>query len=349
MVALAAVLWLLYQARGVLFPFLIGLAIAYLLLPLVRRVERLLPFRESHARQARLLSVVSVYLSFILVVGTAGAMLLPMLFRQISRFITSLPEMWIEAQTVFQAWTIELRQQLPPAVVAEFEGATANIAHNLAGAAQDAVLQTVLVISQTFSVLLGLITVPVWLFYVLKDRRDAASFFYGLVPEGWRADATAIARIVDRVLSNYVRAQLLLGVTVGVVTTIVLSLMGIPFALVLGVIAGVTELIPVLGPILGSIPGIVVTLANQPEKTLWVLLAFIGIQQVENNLLVPRIQGAAVEIHPAFIMVLLVIASEVGGLVGMLVAVPLAAVCKEVFLYLYRRWDPTSPLPPGEG
>lgn len=339
LIALAVVLWIVFQARGVLFPFAIGLALAYLLLPLVRRVERVLPFAVTHTRQARLLAVVLVYLAFIVVLGLAGAMLLPMLFRQISNFITTLPEMWTETQRVFQTWTIEARQQLPPELVAEFEGATANIVHNLAGAAEDAVLQTLVVVSQTFSVLLGFITIPVWLFYVLKDRRDAVSFFYGLVPEGWRTDASAIARIVDRVLSNYVRAQLLLGLTVGIVTTIIMSLMGIPFALLLGVIAGITELIPVLGPILGSIPGIVVTLANQPEKTLWVILAFIGIQQIENNLLVPRIQGEAVEIHPAFIMVLLVIASEVGGIVGMLVAVPLAAVCKEVFLYLYHRWS----------
>lgn len=338
--ALAVVLWILFQARGVLFPFAIGLALAYLLVPLVRRVERVLPFTETRPRQARLLSVVTVYLAFIVALGLAGAMLLPMLFGQISRFITTLPDMWTEAQTVFQTWTFELRQQLPPEVVAEIEGATADVVHNLAGAAEDAVIQTLVVVSQTFSVLLGLITIPVWLFYVLKDRRDAVSFFNRIVPEGWRTDATAIARIVDRVLSNYIRAQLLLGLTVGVVTAVLLSLMGIPFALVLGVIAGFTELIPVLGPILGSIPGIIVTLANQPEKTLWVILAFIGIQQLENNLLVPRIQGEAVKIHPAFIMVLLVIASEVGGLVGMLVAVPLAAVCKEVFLYLYGRWSP---------
>jgi len=348
LVALGAVLWLLFLARGVLFPFVIGLALAYLLLPLVRRVEAALPFRESNPRRSRLLSVALVYLLFILALVVAGAMLLPLLFRQISRFISTLPDMWGQAQRVFQAWTIEARAQLPPEVIAELEGAAANIVRNLAIAAEEAAVQTVVVVSQTFSLLLGLITIPVWLFYVLKDRADAAAFFYSLVPPNARTDVAAIASIVDRVLSNYVRAQLLLGLAVGSVTAVVLTLMGIPFALVLGVIAGITELIPVLGPILGSIPGIVVTLANAPDKTLWVVLAFIGIQQVENNLLVPRIQGEAVEIHPAFIMVLLVVASEVGGLVGMLVAVPLAAVCKEVFLYLYHRWEPSA-VPPGAG
>ena len=101
----------------------------------------------------------------------------------------------------------------------------------------------------------------------------------------------------------------------------------------------VTELIPVLGPILGAIPAILVTFTNEPDKVLLVALLFIGVQFVENTLLVPRVQGQAVSIHPAFIMVLLVLASEVAGLWGMLLAVPLAAVSRDVFLYLYHRFE----------
>jgi len=273
----------------------------------------------------------------------AGASLFPMLFTQIGRFVASLPDMLARAQEVAQAWTAQMRSQLPPEVLGEAENTLASIVHNLAGAGEAAAVGTVVVISQTFSLLLGLITIPVWLFYVLKDRGQAAAFFFGMIPEPARPDVAAIAGIVDRVLSAYVRAQLLLGLVLGIVIAVGLSLMDVPFALVIGVIAGIAELIPVLGPILGSIPGLLVALANVPDRVVWVLLLFVAVQQLENNVLVPRIQGQAVDIHPAFIMLLLVVASEVGGLVGMLVAVPLAAVSREVFLYLYRRWDDTSP------
>ena len=114
-----------------------------------------------------------------------------------------------------------------------------------------------------------------------------------------------------------------------------LFLLGIRFSAVLGVIAGVTELVPVIGPLLGAIPGSLVTLATSPNDLVPVLLLYVGIQLVENALLVPRIQGRAVEIHPAIIMVILVVASEAAGLWGVLLAVPVAAVARDVFKYFY--------------
>ena len=110
------------------------------------------------------------------------------------------------------------------------------------------------------------------------------------------------------------------------------------FALVLGIIAGITELIPVIGPILGSVPAIIVALATSPEKTLLVILIAVGVQFLENNFLVPRIHSMAVHVHPAVIMVLLVIGSNLAGVWGMLIVVPLAAACRDIYIYLHERF-----------
>ncbi|MCX8213089.1 MAG: AI-2E family transporter [SAR202 cluster bacterium] len=109
--------------------------------------------------------------------------------------------------------------------------------------------------------------------------------------------------------------------------------------------AGAFELIPIIGPLLGAIPGVLVALATSPGDLLWVVLLYTGVQLVENVVLVPRIQGRAVDIHPAIIMLLLVISSEVAGLRGVIVAVPLAAVARDVFLYFLHEWseDPAGP------
>ncbi|MSQ28126.1 MAG: AI-2E family transporter [Dehalococcoidia bacterium] len=335
--ALVGVAFIVYSARAVLMPFIIGLALAYLLLPPVRFFERHMPFRHGHPNKARLVAVVVVYLLLISSLIVVGYSVFPMLAGQIARFIDLTPTMFSQARDVLERWTVEFQTMLSPELRQQIESAEAQLAQTLVAAGQDALLRSVLLLTQTFSVLLGLATIPVWLFYVLKDQQRGKAFIYGLFPPGARADVAALAGIVDKTVAAYMRAQLLLGFMVGSTIGIGLAILQVPFALVLGIIAGVTEMIPVLGPILGSVAALVVVLASTPDKFLVVLILCIAVQQLENNLLVPRIQGDALEIHPAFVMVLLVMASEIAGILGMLLVVPAAAVCRDVFLYLYRR------------
>src|SRR5690606_3917292 len=105
----------------------------------------------------------------------------------------------------------------------------------------------------------------------------------------------------------------------------------------LGLWAGVTELIPILGPWLGGIAGVIVVLATDPGLIVWVALIYFMVQQLENNLLVPRIQGDAVDIHPAMVIMLLAVFGAIWGFMGMLVAVPLSAIGRELFWYADRR------------
>lgn len=341
--ALAMVLWLAFIAREALAPFGVGLVLAYLLTPPVRRLEAMLPFRARRPDLARLVAVITVYAMAVALLALLLAFGIPPLVQQVTRFFAELPGLLDESRTVVQEWLRELQTHVPPEVQAEVDEAVRQIGMEVVRAAQDSVLHSFSIVFETFSVLLGILTVPVWLFFVLKDRERFSAFFYTLFPERVRPDAAAVAGIVNRILSAYVRAQLLLGAVIGVATAVGLSIMGVPFALVLGLIAGVTEMIPVVGPILGSLAGIVVTLATRPDLWLLVVGFYLVIQQIENNVLVPRVQGQALDIHPALIMVLLVAASELGGFVAMLVAAPLAAVARDVFLYLYHRLGPEEP------
>jgi predicted PurR-regulated permease PerM len=127
--------------------------------------------------------------------------------------------------------------------------------------------------------------------------------------------------------------------------TLSLVIIGVPFALILGLIAGVFEVLPYVGPILGAIPAVIVALLTDPGKALWVVIAFIAIQQVENLLLVPRVAGKSVKLHPALVMVVLVIGNQLAGFWGMLMAVPVTAVIRDIFKYLYLRFkdEPLAP------
>jgi predicted PurR-regulated permease PerM len=142
---------------------------------------------------------------------------------------------------------------------------------------------------------------------------------------------------VDGLLGSYLRGQLLLCLIVGGMATIALILLGIDAALLLGTIAGVLELIPILGPYMGALPAVLIALVKEPILALWTALAFAAIQQIENLFLVPRISGNAVRFHPALVMVIVLMGSQLAGLWGLLVAVPVAAMIRDVYAYLYLR------------
>jgi predicted PurR-regulated permease PerM len=157
------------------------------------------------------------------------------------------------------------------------------------------------------------------------------------VPAAARADVRNIMAIIDDLAGSYLRGQLILMALVGIMSTIMLLIFRVRLALLLGTFAGIFEIIPNLGPIIGAIPAVLVTLLESPIKAFWVAVGFIVIQQIENVILVPRIAGDAVHFHPAIIIVLVLVGAEVAGLWGMLLAVPLTAMVRDVAQYLYLR------------
>ena len=119
-------------------------------------------------------------------------------------------------------------------------------------------------------------------------------------------------------------------------------ILGVKFAAILATVAALFALIPIVGAVLGAVPGILVALASSPQLALWVALMYIVVQVFESNVIAPRIQSRAVRLHPALVMIVLVCSSEVAGLWGMVVGVPLTAAVRDVFLYFHRTWSAES-------
>ncbi len=212
---------------------------------------------------------------------------------------------------------------MPADIQAQIDAAVRQAGARLSGAAQAAIGQTVGAVTSTVAFIAGLVIVPVWLFYVLYDQNRFMRKAVETIPAQIRPDTVNVLRISDRILSQYLRGQLLLCLVVGVLATIGLALLGVPFFAVLGII--------------GMVPAVLVAVIERPILGLWTLLLFIGIQQVENAVLVPRISGKAVELHPALIVLVLIIGSQVAGLAGAILAVPITAIIRDVFKYLYLR------------
>jgi predicted PurR-regulated permease PerM len=342
---------MIWAARNVLLPYVLGLVLAYLLLPLVNWLDRRMPARLHTWRVARLLAILLTYLLLILVIGGIITFFVPLIVDQVNVLIENWPSL---TQTVrdwgTRGWGwynnfIESIEQFSPSWKDTIENSLKGLATEVIVVIQEGAVATVRTLSSTISFIIGLVVIPFWLFYLLHDESQVKEGVMRALPQQLRADVRCMASLINDVLSAYIRGQLLLCLFVGGLATIALFLIGVPFALVLGLIAGIFEILPYVGPILGAIPALVIALLADPWSALWVAIAFFGIQQVENLVLVPRISGESVKLHPAMVMVVLVVGNELAGFWGMLIAVPVTAVIRDVFKYLYLRFldEPLGP------
>jgi predicted PurR-regulated permease PerM len=341
----ALVVVLLWAARPVLVPFILGLVLAYLLLPLIQWLERHMPSRLRAWRVARPLSIVLTYLLFLLIIAGVVAFIVPVMAEQVGTFIQRVPQYYEQLGDLVQDIREWYEVSIPEDWKTSVEENLSEIAQEALGAVQENLFGVIRSVLGSLNFLIGLVIIPFWLFYILQDENQVKEGILEALHPELRADVQSLVALVDHVLSAYVRGQLLLCLFVGVLATIAMFIIGVPFAPVLGLIAGIFEVLPNIGPYLGAVPAILVALATNPVSAIWVAVAFFAIQLIENLVLVPRISGKSVKLHPALVMMVLVIGGQLAGFWGMLIAVPVTAVIRDVFLYLYLRLldEPLTP------
>ena len=329
---------LLYQLRGALLPFVVGGALAYILDPFVTWLERRIPWMSSRPELKRVLIIALIFIISAIVAIIALVAGVTILIHEIRAFIRELPQLIEASRATIESVDAQLAARLPEEVVVFIHDAAQDLGSQIVGAAQVFAVRTYGVISQTMSLLLGLAMVPLILFYILKDRGKIIEGMLNTLSPQPREHTRNVLSLLNGVFSAYIRGQLILGVMVGTMVFFGLWFLGVPFAPVLGLVAGITELIPVIGPWLGAIPGLLVVLATAPEKFVWVALLYLGVQLLENSLLVPRIQSESLNLHPVMVLAALIVGSEVAGLWGMILGPPLAAASREVLLYFLGVW-----------
>ncbi len=338
---------LLWMARDAVRPFVVGLLLVYLLDPPVRWLVR--------RGMRRTLAILLVYVvTVVLIVEFLNLTLTP-LINEIASFIQDLPGLVQQLQTqVDRLPEIYDRFAIPAAARDWIDSLIASIGQGGPGGAPafdpTALLPILTGATSIVGALFGYILLPVWVFYILKDRVALTEQFDKSLPAAWRFDTWAVLRIVRRLFGQWVRAQLLLGVTVGIFTfigLIVLSRVVDPvfgrYAVLLSVTAGILELLPIIGPIISAVPAVLLAATAGLEPVIAALILYTLVQQVENNVLVPKIQGDAIEMHPALVMFAIVIGGALGGLLGAILALPVAAALRDVIRYLFRRLSPNAP------
>ena len=329
----------LFIARGSLLPIIISVIVAELLFPIVSGLERILPGRERYPGIARLVTIAIVYIAFGALVALLIYLTVQPIIKEVQEFIQVAPQIYEQAKVTTEGWMQAFDQQVPEEVKAQLDGLLQSASGVIGKAALSLLTKTISGVTGTISVVIGLVIVPFLLFYMLKDKEELVGGMYSVLPENVSRHARSVLALIDGVIGSYVRAQLISATIVGVLVFIGLLLLDVSFALTLGLLAGVLGLIPIIGAFIGAVPGLLVALATDPGKLVWVALLYIVVQFVESNIISPRIQGRALRLHPIFIMITLIIASDIAGLWGVLVGVPLVAVARDIFAYFYTEWS----------
>src|SRR5579884_87092 len=204
----------------------------------------------------------------------------------------------------------------------------------------------VTILTSTINVIFDLFIVLVMSFYLLLDGGRFIGWAMGIVPERNREQVWFFVKSLDQVLGGYIRGQVIVAITIGILAGTVSYVLGLPYAVLIGIFAFIAESIPVVGPVLASIPAILLSLFTQPIlKTLIVVACFVVIQQIEQNVVGPRITGRFVGIHPIVAMVAILIGFEVGGFWGAFRAFQITGLMHVVTAQAYSYFVLRRPLP----
>ena len=173
--------------------------------------------------------------------------------------------------------------------------------------------------------------IPIMIYYFLCDGNKIYTKSLLLLPTEKRGITKKILKDIDRVLTRYIASQLLLSGVIGVLTFILLLILKVKFPLWISILNAILNIIPYFGPIFGAIPAVIVALLDSPIKALWVIVGMFVIQQLEGDILAPKMTGDSTDMHPFVIIILLITGDNFGGLIGMVLVVPIAVIIKVLY------------------
>ncbi|MBK6768271.1 MAG: AI-2E family transporter [Ardenticatenales bacterium] len=355
-VALGCVAVLIARAGGAIVPFVLGLSFAYFVAPLVNRIDRTL--RPLAARVPRLDGAVRP-LAILITYAVVGAALFggfrlvtAPLLREAGALAANSDTIVDDAERFVATQVATYEHYIPAEVQAEIlsfatRERLTEAALRVWGVVQQALQSTFGAVTRTLGFALAMLVIPFWLFYILNDTGRFMSAMMGLIPHDLRPDVEAVRIICDRVLSGYIRGQVIIAFVLGTLFTLLLVVLDVPYAVTLGVLAGVLAVVPFIGTIVGAgIATLVALVAAGPALAGKTLLGFVVVQQIDNMFISPRVQGKSVALNPGAIIFVLVLGQAVMGPLGLLAAVPLAAIARDIVHYLYLRVGEEPVAPP---
>lgn len=325
---------------------IIAIIFAYIIDPIVNYLER-----KGVKRQ---FGVIIVYISAILIFGILIVSVIPKTINEISNLLTSLPAMVDTlirevnnfASNVFAKFNIELPENFinvyketnpkvngdveTPQIVSDILNSIKATINDLIVKAQGSLMGS---LSNVLSKLYGFLTsafrlvlIIIFSFYFSVDKDRFMHRVKKAIPNKYRDDISYLTSNIDTALQQFIRGRMLMAIFVGLITMAYLLVLRVDFAIIIGLITCVADIIPYIGPFLGCAPAVLFAFMDSPMKALWVLILFVIVQWVENNILAPKLIGDSTGLNPLVILISIIIGGGIFGVWGMVISVPLTSI-----------------------
>jgi predicted PurR-regulated permease PerM len=318
-----------FAARNVLILMLIAVILASGLQPVIAWLRGHLPLRRGPA-------ILVVYASFLAIVVGMALVVVPAALAQFDRTLASLPPFFDRARE----WAATIQPPgLARTVATLIDAAARTVRPPDATPSTGQVVQVGLTLAEAVTTVLTLLTV---VYFWLTEHARLQRYVLAFVPQDRRRRARDVWNAAETRLGMWVRGQLILMSAIGVATGVTYSLLGLPSALLLGLIAALAEAVPIVGPLLGAIPAVLVAATISPELALAVAGIYLVLQLIEGNVLVPLVMRNTAGISPFLVILSVLIGGAVGGFVGALLAVPIAAAGEVLIEGLQAREVPIA-------
>ena len=335
---LAVAVFVVYRAGDIVRPFIWAAVLSYVLLPVVRLLEV-----RIHSRAA---AAAIVFLGLLALIVSGGRLLVPLAVEQMTTFQRSLPELVANGQNTLVEFLNQLgMEDLQPIVFGPVATAPVEFTRNAANFA-------VPFIVGLGHFLLEFLIFLIATFFLLRDWPRLITWIGRLAPRRYRHELVPLGQQVNVLLGRYVRGQLVLIVIMWVVTTIALTAFGVPFSFLLGFMTGVLEIIPIIGPITAGAIASLVALGH-PNPFGWSQILYVAaiaimytiLRHAEDYFVIPLVIGRIVRLHPAVVIFALLGGGALFGLIGVLLAVPVAATLRLVLIYVSAKLRDEDPYP----
>jgi predicted PurR-regulated permease PerM len=317
-------LYLLWRVQEVLFLLFLAVLLATAIEPIVNRLRRG-PFTRGTG-------VLAVYTAIVIAIAIPTYILVPSVATQAGSFMDTLPERLGQLRPV----AARLQPRTAQSMAVDAIDSLSQALQQPQRPAQEQVIEAGATAAHT---VISFLTVFVLAFYWLIERASLKRVILRTVPVRHARGVNTVWMEVEEKLGGWVRGQLLLMLAVGIMAGLGYTLIGLPNPILLGVASGLFEIVPMIGPFLAFAPAVLVALALDPSKAAIVIVYALVIQQLESNVLVPRVMGRTVGVSPLTVLLGILVGSALAGLPGAFLAVPIAGAIQVILAHALRAED----------
>ena len=324
----------LFKPVAVLFstlfvPIIITGFLYFLLNPIVKFLQK--------NKIPKTLAIIILYVGVIGIIILAIGSIVPMISKQVSELFSNIPKYADDAVKYFQylndtkqyKWIMNQEYVKIEDITENLKAYAQTIPSNITNGIGS-------IISTMTNITITIVTVPFLLFYCFKDGSKFPEALSKFFPSSYRKEGLKIIKDTSETIAAYIQGQVIVALFVGTLSLIGYWIIGLDYALVMALVVAVTNIIPYVGPLIGGAPAVIIALFTSPTQAFLVIIVITIAQQIEGNILSPLILGKRLDTHPATIIILLLMAGNLAGILGMILAVPTYAAVKTIVININR-------------